>query len=304
MIYDVAIIGGGPAGLTAAIYACRAGWKTVVIEMGAPGGQAATTEIIENYPGFPAGIAGPDLMLKFYEQATRFGCQFLTAQATGLNPDGPVKIIETSQESVHARAVVIATGSQPRELGVEGEKKFRGRGVSYCATCDGFFFRGKRVAVVGGGDSAVKEALYLAQLAEEVTIIHRRDAFRAAKVLGDKVREVKNIKIIWDTVVDEMVGTDKLEKLKIHNVKNQISSELPVDGVFLYVGTKPNTGFLDARLQRNEQGYLKTTESLACNLPGIFAVGDCREKSSRQVATAVGDGANVLPALDEYLHSM
>lgn len=303
MIYDVAIIGGGPAGLTAAIYACRAGWKTVLIERGAPGGQAATTEIIENYPGFPEGIAGPDLMGKFYEQATRFGCEFITTEVTGFEPEGAVKQVETIQETVQAKAVIIATGSYPRELGVEGEKKLRGRGVSYCATCDGFFFRGKKVAVIGGGDAAVKEAIFLAHLAAEVTIIHRRDSFRAAKVLGDKVGETKNITTVWDSVVDEISGVNKVEKLKVHNVKTQASWEIPVDGVFLYVGTKPNTEFIDARLQRNEQGYLITNENLACNLPGIFAVGDCREKGSRQVANAVGDGASVLPALDDYLHS-
>lgn len=302
--YDTAIIGGGPAGLTAAIYSCRAGWKTALIEMGAPGGQAATTEIIENYPGFPAGIAGSELMMKFYEQASRFGCEFITAQATGLLSEGAPKLVMTTQDSVEARAVVIATGSYPRELGVEGEKKFRGRGVSYCATCDGFFFRGKKIAVIGGGDSAVKEALFLAQLAKEVTIIHRRDAFRAAKVLADKALEVSNIKIIWDSVVDEILGDNKVEKLALHNVKTQQGSEIHVDGVFLYVGTKPNTEFIDAKIKRNEQGYLITDENLACSLPGVFAIGDCRVKGSRQVASAVGDGASVLPALDDYLHNL
>lgn len=304
MIYDVAIIGGGPAGLTTAIYACRAGWKTVLIEMGAPGGQAATTEIIENYPGFPEGIPGPDLMMKFYEQASRFGCEFITAQVSGLNPDGATKLVETSQGTFQAKAIIIATGSYPRELGVEGEKKFRGRGVSYCATCDGFFFKGKKLAVIGGGDSAVKEAIFLAHLAEEVTIIHRRDSFRAAKILGDKVSKIENINIIWDSVVDEIVGINKVDKLRLHNVKTQVSREISVEGVFLYVGTKPNTEFVDARIKRNEQGYLIAAENLACNLPGIFAVGDCREKGSRQVANAVGDGASVLPALDDYLHSL
>lgn len=304
MIYDVAIIGGGPAGLTTAIYSCRAGWHTVLIEQGAPGGQAATTEIIENYPGFPEGIAGPDLMLKFYDQANRFGCEFITSQVTELVPEGTVKRITTNQGIIEAKAVVIATGSYPRGLGAPGEEKFRGRGVSYCATCDGFFFRGKKVAVVGGGDSAVKESLYLANLAQEVILIHRRDKFRAAKVLSDKVQELANVKILWDSVLTEISGEDKVEKIQVKNLISQDSKELAVDGVFLYVGTRPNTDFLPDSIKRNEQGYLLTSNQLECSLPGIFAVGDCREKGSRQVANAVGDGASVLPSLDDYLHSM
>jgi len=304
VIYDVLIIGGGPAGLTTAIYTCRAGWKTVLVEMGAPGGQASNTEIIENYPGFPEGIAGPELMQRFYEQAVRFGCEFVTAQVTGLDPEGDVKKVTVGQRQLEARAVVIATGTHPRQLGVAGETRFRGKGVSYCATCDGFFFRGKKIAVVGGGDAAVKEALYLSNLAEEVTIIHRRDVFRAAKILGEKARKTANIKIMWDSVVDEISGTDKVEKVKIHNVKTKESREIAVDGVFMYVGTVPNTDFLDARIQRSEQGYIITNEKLECNIPGVFAAGDCRLKGSRQVANAVGDGASVLPAIDEYLHNL
>lgn len=304
MVYDVVILGGGPGGMTAAIYACRAGWDTVIIEMGAPGGQASTTEIIENYPGFPEGISGPDLMAKFYEQANRFGCRFMTAQALGVKEEGLLKTVETNQGAIKGKALIIATGSQSRELGVTGEKRFRGRGVSYCATCDGFFFRGKKVAVVGGGDSAVKEALYLAHLAQEVIIIHRRDTFRAAKILADKVKAISNVKVMWDTVVDEIKGVNKLETLRVHNVKTQESREIEADGVFLYVGTQPNTEFLSAAFQRNTQGYLMTNEKLETSIPGVFAIGDCRDKVSRQVAAAVGDGALVLTALDEYLHSL
>lgn len=304
MIYDVAIIGGGPAGLTTAIYACRAGKKTVLIEMGAPGGQAATTEIIENYPGFPEGISGPELMISFYSQAQRFGCEFITAQAVALYNGQQTKTVETNQGRVEAKAVVVATGTHSRELGVKGEKEFRGKGVSYCATCDGFFFRNKKVAVIGGGDSAVKEALYLANLAQEVTIIHRRDTLRAAKVLGDKAEKTPNINILWDSVADEFIGENKLEKLRLHNVKTQESSEIAVDGVFLYVGTQPNTVFLDESFKRDPQGYLLAGEDLETSVPGVFAVGDCRHKNSRQVATAVGDGAQVLPGLEEYLDKL
>jgi thioredoxin reductase (NADPH) len=303
MLYDVVIVGGGPAGLTSAIYSCRAGYKTVVVEMGAPGGQAATTEIIENYPGFPEGLSGPELMMNFYNQAVRFGCEFMTAQVTGLRNRGTVKTIETNNESLEAKAVIIAAGSWPRELGVQGEREYRGRGVSYCATCDGFFFRNKKVAVIGGGDSAVKEAIFLSNIAEEVFVIHRRDAFRAAKILGDKVQTLPNVKVLWDTVVDEILGENQVQKIKVHNVKTQEKGELTVEGVFLYVGTKPNTEFLDESFVRNPQGYLITNQSLETSVPGVFAAGDCREKRSRQVATAVGDGALVLAALEEYLQN-
>jgi len=304
MTYDAAIIGGGPGGLTAAIYTCRAGWKTVLLEMGAPGGQAATTDMIENYPGFPEGIAGPDLMIKFYEQALRFGCEVITAEAIKVQDEGNRKVVTTTRGEIEAKAVVVATGTRSRELGVRGEKELRGRGVSYCATCDGFFFKDKKAAVVGGGDSAVKEAVYLARIAREVIIIHRRDSFRAAKVLGERAIKTPNIKIMWDTVVDEMLGENSLQRLRVHNVKTQESSEVDVDGVFLYVGTQPNTGFLDDAIHRNPQGYVTTNEKLETSVKGIYAIGDCRDKGSRQVATAVGDGASVLEALDEYLHTL
>lgn len=304
MIYDVIIIGAGPAGLTSAIYTCRAGYKTLIVEMGAPGGQAATTEIIENYPGFPEGISGPDLMMNFYSQAARFGCEFTTAQVTAVKSMDNKKIVETSNDTLEAKALIIATGTWPRELGVQGEREYRGRGVSYCATCDGFFFRNKKVAVIGGGDAAVKEAIYLANLAEEVYIVHRRDEFRAAKILGDKLSVIPNIKIVWDSVVDEIVGESQVQRVKIHNVRTQRKDELSVNGVFLYVGTKPNTEFLDKTFSRNPQGYLITGESLETTVRGIFAAGDCREKTSRQVATAVGDGALVLSAVEEYLHTL
>lgn len=304
MTYDVAIIGGGPGGLTAAIYTCRANRKTVLLEMGAPGGQAATTDVIENYPGFPEGIDGPELMMKFYEQARRFGCEFITAQATGLQDKGMKKIVSTTRGEVEATAVVVATGARSRELGVRGEKELRGKGVSYCATCDGFFFKNKKVAVIGGGDAAVKEAIYLARIAREVVIIHRREELRAAKVLGERAMNTPNIEIMWNTVVDEMTGENRLQGLRVHNVKTQESSDLAADGVFLYVGIQPNTDFLDVSVRRTPQGYLITNEKYETSVKGVFAVGDCREKGSRQVATAVGDGAAVLEGLEEYLDSI
>lgn len=306
-LYDVVIIGGGPAGLTAAIYACRAGWKTLLIEKGAFGGQAAITDQIENYPGFAEGISGPELMNKFYEQAVHFGCKMLMAEVSGITKpeakDGAKNFhtIETTDGPVQGKTVLIATGAQARDLGIKGEKEFQGRGVSYCATCDGFFFRNKKVAVIGGGDAAVKEALFLAKLAREVVIIHRRDTFRADKYLSAQVIATPNIKIYWDTVVDEIAGDKTIDRIVLHNVKTMESITEAIDGVFIYVGRKPNTDFLTELYPKDAQGYLLADESMQTAIPGIFAIGDCRQKQMRQVATAVGDGASVLAAVDEYL---
>ena len=300
--YDVVIIGGGPAGLTAAIYSCRAGRKTLLLEKGAFGGQAVSTEMIENYPGFPEGISGFELMINFHKQAERFGCDFLNSEVLELETKGASKRVITSAGEVVGKAIILATGSKPRELGIRGEKEFHGKGVSYCATCDGFFYRNKRVAVVGGGDSAVKEALYLANMVREVVIIHRRDKLRADKILGEKALATPNIKICWDTVVDEIIGEDKIKAVKIHNIKTQQTQGIDVDGVFMYVGNQPNTEFLGEELQKNPQGYLITNENMETSVPGVYAIGDCREKLSRQVATAVGDGALVFSAVEEYLH--
>lgn len=295
------IIGGGPAGLTAAIYACRAGWRTLLIERGTFGGQAASTDLIENYPGFPEGISGFELMMNFYKQAAHFGCEFLTAEVTALSTVGKEKKLATSEGEVVGKTVILATGAMPRELGVRGEKEFRGKGVSYCATCDGFFFKNKKVAVVGGGDAAVKEALYLAKIVHEVVLIHRRDTLRADKILADKALTTPNLKICWDTVVDEIIGDSKIKALKLHHLQTQETVEMAVDGVFMYVGTQPNTSFLGEDFQKNPQGYLLTDEKLETTAAGVFAIGDCRQKNSRQVATAVGDGALVLAVVEEYL---
>ncbi len=300
-LYDVLIIGGGPAGLTAAIYACRAGRKTLLLEKGVFGGQAVSTEIIENYPGFPEGISGFELMINFHKQAERFGCEFLNAEVLELKTAGESKKVITSTGEAVGKTIILATGSKPRELGVRGEKEFHGKGVSYCATCDGFFYRNKKVAVVGGGDSAVKEALYLANMVREVVLIHRRDQLRADKILGEKAIATPNIKICWDTVIDEIIGEDKIKALKTHNIKSQQTKDIDVDGVFMYVGSQPNTEFLGAEFEKNPQGYLLTNENLETSVPGVFAIGDCREKLSRQVATAVGDGALVFSAVEEYL---
>lgn len=306
-MYDIVIIGGGPAGLTAGIYACRAGWKTLVIEKGAIGGQAAITDRIENYPGFTEGISGPELMNNFYNQAVHFGCEMKIAEVSGLRKaqlqagEKPLITVETTDGQVQGKAVLVAAGAQARELGIKGEKEFRGRGVSYCATCDGFFFRNKKVAVIGGGDAAVKEALFLAKLAREVVVIHRRDTFRADKYLSEQVKATPNIKIYWDTVAEEIVGEKIITSIILRNVKTLETITEAVDGIFVYVGRKPNTDFLGDAYPKSTQGYLLTDESLQTAIPGVFAIGDCREKQVRQVATAVGDGASVLAAVEEYM---
>jgi len=300
-MYDVVIIGGGPAGMTAGIYAARAGYKTVILETGAPGGQAATTETIENYPGFPGGVSGPDLMMKFYEQTVNFGVEMNFQQVSAIEPQGAVKKVIAGDTTYETRSIIIASGARPRVLGVNGEAKFRGKGVSYCATCDGFFFKDREVAVVGGGDTAVEEALYLSKICSKVTIIHRRNELRATKIVQERAMKNDKIYFIWDSVVDEVIGDEKVTELSLHNVKTQEKQSLKVDGVFVFVGYIPNSDFLPASITLDERGYVLTDGQLQTNIPGVFAVGDVRRKNLRQVATAVGDGAQVITALDKYL---
>ena len=300
-MYDVAIIGAGPAGMTAAIYAVRGGYKTVLIEAAAPGGQAGTTYLIENYPGFPGGIEGPSLMMRFFEQVTSLGIDTVFSRITSLEAEGDIKIIKTADETIEAKAVIIASGGRPKLLGVPGEGKYRGKGVSYCATCDGFFFKNGKVLVVGGGNTAIEEALYLTGICEKVYLVHRRSELRAAKSLQDKIMENPKVEFIWDSVVEKLEGNEKLEKAIIRNLKTEEISELACEGVFIFVGYQPNSDFIPDNILKTDDGYLVTDENMCCNVPGIFAIGDIRNKRLRQVATAVGDGAQVALALDEYM---
>lgn len=299
-MYEVLIIGAGPAGMTAAIYAARAGYKTAILEHGVPGGQAATTDMIENYPGFPEGISGPELMMKFFEQTQTFGVEMIYEQVQSLDITGDVKKVVTDKQTIETKTVVIASGAKPRTLGVENEGRLRGRGVSYCATCDGFFFRDQPVAVVGGGDTAVEEAMYLTKMCSSVTLIHRRDELRANKLAQSRAFANEKLNIIFDTVVDEIVGDDKVTQLKLRNKKTDETSTLDVNGVFIFVGYLPNASFLPAELEVNEQGYIITDEEMATNVPGVFAIGDVRQKKLRQVTTAVGDGGAVMHGIEEY----
>ncbi len=300
-MFDVIIVGAGPAGLTSGIYAARAGYKTLILEAGVLGGQAGTTETIENYPGFPQGVSGSELMIKFYEQAVNFGVQVEYKHVSSLELEGKVKKVITDDEVYEAKAVIIASGARPRLLGVPGEDKFRGKGVSYCATCDGFFFKDQDVAVVGGGDTAIEEAMYLAKICRQVTVIHRRDRLRATRILQERAFQNEKIQFVWDSVVEEILGKEKAEELVLRNVITQEQKKLKVNGVFIFVGYIPNTDFLPESLQKDEQGYVLTDEELKTNLPGVFAVGDVRQKRLRQVATAVGDGASVIVPLEKYL---
>ena len=300
-MYEVLIIGAGPAGMTAAIYAARAGYKTALVEHGIPGGQAATTDMIENYPGFPEGISGPELMLKFFEQTQTFGVEVIYEQVMRAELNGEIKKVITEQQTIEAKVVIIASGAKPKTLGVSNEGRLRGRGVSYCATCDGFFFKDQPVAVVGGGDTAVEEAMYLTKMCSSVTLIHRRDALRANRTAQNRALNNEKLHILYDTVVDDIIGEDKVTQLSLKNVKTEETSTLDVNGVFIFVGYSPNGSFLPDDLAVDSHGYIITNEEMQTNLPGVFAIGDVRQKKLRQVTTAVGDGGAVMTAVEEYL---
>ncbi|MBR3627680.1 MAG: thioredoxin-disulfide reductase [Elusimicrobia bacterium] len=293
MIYDVVIIGGGPSGMSAAIYSARARLKTLLIEKAGCGGQIAITDHLENYPGFEEGINGFDLAMKMEKQARTFGCEITYGEVSYIETEDAIKkVILSDKKEYFTKAVIIASGANFKKLGVEGEQEFIGKGVSYCATCDGPFFRNKEIAVVGGGDSALQEALYLTKFATKVNLIHRRDQFRAAKILQEKVFAEPKINIIFDSVVEKISGNLSVEQITLKNVKNNISSELSVNGIFVFVGWLPNTKFLsNTTIKLNENGYIITDDNMNTSIEGVFACGDVRQKILRQVVTAAGDGA-------------
>ncbi len=303
-MYDLVIVGGGPAGLTAGIYGARARLKTCLLELGIPGGLAATTEIIENYPGFPEGIAGPELMMRFQDQAERLGLEIRSEEVTGLELVGETKKIQTSTGLYETKAVIIATGSRPKNLGVPGEADFYGQGVSYCATCDGAFFKNREVVVVGGGDAAVDEAQFLTRFASKVTIVHRREGFRAARISLDRAKANEKIQFHLNAVVESIEGSRGVEAVVVKDVHTGAISKIPAKGVFVYVGTDPNTKFLEGQLELTPQGHIKTGASLQTSIPGIFAAGDVRETLLRQVSTAVGDGALAAMEAEKFLANL
>lgn len=303
-IYDMIIIGGGPAGYTAALYAARAGLCALVLERLAPGGQMALTHQIDNYPGFPDGVDGFTLADSMKNQAERFGVQTKLAEVKSLSLLENPKLVKTANESFLAKTVVLAMGANPRELGAQNETELVGRGVSYCAACDGMFYRGKTVAVVGGGDTAAVDALLLSRVAKKVVIIHRRDTLRATKIYHEPLLKAENVEFCWDSVVTELLHDEKISGVRLRNVKTGDFSEIAVDGVFVSVGRKPATELLQGQIALDESGYVIAGENTKTNIDGVFAVGDIRTKALRQVVTAVADGAVAVHSAEEYLSTL
>ncbi|GEK90468.1 thioredoxin-disulfide reductase [Alkalibacterium kapii] len=302
-IYDVIIIGAGPGGLTAALYASRSNLKTLILEKGIPGGQLNNTAEIENYSGFKS-ITGPDLSMKMLEGATQFGAEHVYGDVLEIVDHETKKEVVTSGETYQARSVIIATGAEHKKLGVKGEAELNGRGVSYCAVCDGAFFRNKEIVVVGGGDSAVEEGAYLTQFADKVTIIHRRDELRAQKILQNRAFKNEKIEFIWDSVVEEIIGDESVTGVQIKNVKNGEIETVKTDGAFIYIGLLPNSEAFRSLPITDEEGWIETDANMMTQVPGIFAVGDVRDTVLRQVATAVGDGSVAGNAAYQYVEEL
>ena len=301
--YEVIIIGGGPAGLTAGLYTSRAGLRSLLVERGALGGQMMNATLVENYPGFPEGISGPELCSLMHRQAARYGLEVMTAEATSLTQGQPYGV-STTEGNLEATAIVIAAGSEYRKLGVAGEKRLSGRGVSYCATCDGFFFRNKEIAVVGGGDTAITDALELAQYAKKVYVIHRRDQLRAGQVLQQRAFAHSKLEFIWSMVVEEVLGEKTVDGLTLRDVKTGQESILKVGGVFIAIGFTPNSRSFSNMLELGNTGYIITDERRATSAPGVFAAGDIRQNSLRQIGTAVGDGVTAAISVFKYLQGI
>jgi thioredoxin reductase (NADPH) len=298
--YEVIIIGGGPAGLTAGLYASRAGLKTVLLERSMFGGQIVNAQKVENYPGFPDGISGFDLVSLMHQQATRYGLEIVTAEVTGIKP-GKTHSIMTAGGNYEASAVIIGAGSEYTKLGARGEGQFVGRGVSYCATCDGAFFKDLEVAVVGGGDTALTDALELTQHASKIYVIHRRDQLRASQILQQRAFANPKLKFLWNSVVEEVTGETMVKTLKLKNVKTGEVSTLPVSGIFVAIGLKPNSQPFADVVKIDETGSITVDSTMSTSVPGIYAIGDIRNNSARQVSTAVGDGATAAINAFKYI---
>ncbi|MGG1660966.1 thioredoxin-disulfide reductase [Brevibacillus sp. NRS-1366] len=302
-IYDVIIAGAGPAGMTAAVYTSRANMSTLMLERGIPGGQMANTEDIENYPGF-SSILGPDLSTKMFEHAQQFGAEYAYGEIKEIRDEEPYKRVIAGDKEYLAKSVIVATGAEHRLLGAPGEKELSGRGVSYCAVCDGAFFRNKELVVVGGGDSAVEEAVFLTRFASKVTIVHRRDQFRAQKILQKRAFENEKIHVIWDSAVKEIRGEGKVQSVLLENMKTGEQTEYPTDGVFIYVGMDPLTESVRPLGITNDAGYVLTDEKMYTKVKGVFAAGDVREKMLRQVVTATGDGSIAAQSAQHFVEEL
>jgi len=302
-IYDVVIIGAGPAGMTAAVYTSRANLTTLMLERGAPGGQMVNTEEVENYPGYDS-IMGPDLSTKMFEHARKFGAEYAYGDVSEVVDGNPYKTVVVGGKEYKAKSVVVATGNKPRPLGVQGEAQLSGRGVSYCAICDGAFFKNKELVVVGGGDSAIEEAIYLTKLAAKVTVIHRRDELRATKILQERAFKNEKIEFIWNSTVEEIFGENRVQGVKIKNKQTGEITDFKADGIFIYVGLDPLSGAVVNLGITNEAGYVLTNDNMETKITGIFAAGDVREKKLRQIVTAASDGSIAAMAAQHYVEGL
>ena len=300
-IYDMVIVGGGPGGYTAALYAARAGLNVLVLEKLSAGGQMALTTQIDNYPGFDQGIDGFTLGMQMQAGAERFGAKTEYAEVYSMELSGPVKQIHTSEGDFQARTVVIATGAGPRHLELQGEEALVGRGVNYCAACDGMFYKGKTVVVVGGGNSAAADAMLLSRICEKVILVHRRDSLRATKVYHEPLKNAANVEFHWNSAVTELLSEDKLTGIRLKNLKTGQEEVLPCDGIFVSIGRKPATQLVEGQVELDSQGYIQAGESTETSLPGVYAVGDVRTKALRQIVTAAADGAVAAHQAEEYL---
>ena len=301
IVYDMIIVGGGPGGYTSALYAARAGFNVLVLEKFSAGGQMALTHQIDNYPGFEDGIDGFSLADKMKKQAERFGARSENAEVIKVNLTVNPKEIETAKGTFLSKTVLLAAGANPRELGVDKERELIGRGVAYCASCDGMFYRGKTVVVVGGGNTAAADAILLSRIAKKVIIVHRRDTLKATRIYHEPLMNAENVEFKWDSTVTELLYEDKITGVKIKNVKTGEESIIDCDGVFVSVGRKPATDFLGSQLDLDENGYIIADETTKTSIPGVYAVGDIRTKQLRQVVTAVSDGAMAVHSAEEYL---
>ncbi|MBV8153262.1 MAG: thioredoxin-disulfide reductase [Candidatus Eremiobacteraeota bacterium] len=300
----VIIIGSGPAGLTAAVYAARANLNPLVLAGGLYGGQLMLTTEVENYPGFPEGIMGPDLMMRFREQAERFGARIENVDATSVDFSGTPLLVRTPDDEFSAKTVIVATGASARWLDVPGEERLRGRGVSTCATCDGAFFRDKHIVVVGGGDSAMEEALFLTRFGRRVTVIHRREGLRASKIMADRARSHEKIDFIWNTVVEEAIGDTHLHALRLHNLREETVYEYEADALFIAIGHTPNTGIFNGQLDLDPAGYIDSPDGVTTNVEGVFVAGDVNDIRYKQAITAAGTGCRAAMDAEKYLEAL